>query len=135
MDGTQAQRTRHLLVEIEALRRRREELSADDYLGKLDLKEQERELITELAELRASVEPTTDQMRAELAAGERKLKELDGQRIDVVRQSGGGGQGADFGLAMDALKPHWQIDQGSGRAGLEARAAELRRRLTEHESE
>ena len=82
----------------------------------------------ELARLRTETRPelTVEQARAELAGIERRLDEIAASRIDVVKQAGGGGQGGDFGLATDALKLNWKIDEAAGRAELEARANELR---------
>ena len=129
------ERITEVLAEIEAIRRRREELADDDYLGKLDLKERDRELRTELARLRTEVHPelTVEQARAELADIERRLEQIAASRIDVVKQAGGGGQGGDFGFATDALKLNWKIDEAAGRAELEARAHELRSLIADQE--
>ncbi len=128
-----SQRLGEVLGELEDVRRRREAVADDDFLAMLDLKERDRELRIEAAELRSAIRPlaTAEQVRAELRAIEHQLEGILASRIDVVKQAGGGSAGGDFGQALDAHKLNRHIEEAAGRPALEARAHDLRNQLEE----
>jgi len=69
------------------------------------------------------------QWRAELAELTSEWDRVASERIDVVKQSGGGSQGGDFGFAADAMRINRAIDADRGRAVIESRIKELRNLL------
>ena len=122
-------RLAEVLQEIEEIRHRRETIDPEDFAGMLDLKEKTRDLQIEATRLRSEMDrPATPALiREELAAVERRLAAVDASHVNVVRQAGGGSAGGDFAFAIDAQNLNAQIDKGADRAGLEARARQLRR--------
>jgi hypothetical protein len=126
-----AERLGEVLAELEDLRRRRQAIADDDFLGMLEIKERDRELRTKASELRAATRPlaTAEQIRSELERIERQLAGIRATHIDVVKQAGGGSGGGDFRFATDAFILNRQIDEAAGGPALEARAQELRNQL------
>ena len=122
-----------VLQEMEEIRHRREAIDPEDFAGMLELKNQTRDLQIEAARLRSDLErPATPALiREELATVEHRLAAIDATHLNVVRQAGGGSAGGDFAFAIDAQKLNQQIDEGAGRATLEARAKQLRRWIEE----
>lgn len=105
--------------------RLREGVSASDQAR---LEERREELRREAR--REAPEPR-EALEAELRRLEKAWKRLQRQRIDPVRQAGGGSSGGDFGFATDAILLNQQIDEAQGRDELEDRIRELRARLDE----
>jgi len=66
------------------------------------------------------------QWRAELAELLSVWDRVASERIDVVKQAGGGSHGGDFGFTADAMRINRVIDADRGRVGIEARVKELR---------
>lgn len=86
-----------------------------------DLRRQAREAVpTSRREMLLELERLTD-------AWDRLQKD----RIDPVKQAGGGSAGGDFGFAADAVRLNQAIDAAGGREELERRIRELKRRLGE----
>lgn len=98
-------------------------LSSDD---RITLQERRRELHRAAERLQGD-DPVA--LMAELETLERRWDQLSKQRIDVVKQAGGGSVGGDFGFAADAQRINRSIDETGGRAKIEARIKELRNRL------
>jgi len=69
------------------------------------------------------------QWRTDLAELIYKWDQAASERVDVVRQSGGGSAGGDFAFAADAMRINRMIDSDRGRADIEARIQELRNLL------
>jgi len=103
--------------------RLQDDISPDE---RIRLQERRRELHGEAEELRED-DPVA--LMAELERLERRWDDLSKQRIDVVKQAGGGSVGGDFGFATDAQRINRSIDESGGRARIEARIKELRNRL------
>ena len=67
-------------------------------------------------------------LELELEEAERRWVELQKERIDPVRHSGGD-FGGDIKAGVDVIYMNKKIDAAQGRAELEARIAELRRQI------
>jgi hypothetical protein len=93
---------------------------------RISLQERRKELHTEAGDIEGD---DAVALMAELERLERRWEELSKQRIDVVKQAGGGSVGGDFGFAADAQRINRSIDESGGRAEIEARIKELRNRL------
>jgi hypothetical protein len=106
-----------------ATRLQDEDLTSDE---RITLQERRHELHREAEAVRGD-DPVA--LMAELERLERRWKDLSKQRIDVVKQAGGGSVGGDFGFATDAQRINRSIDESGGRAEIEARIKELRNRL------
>lgn len=72
----------------------------------------------------------TDTLLLELDSLEQRLVSLTHQRVDPVRQAGGGGDGT-FGSATDAWKLNQHIDKAQGRSEIENRIATIRTLLAD----
>lgn len=73
-------------------------------------------------------------LETELEELERRWTALQQQRVDPVRQAGGGGEGT-FGFATDAWSLNQKIDESAGRSEIESRIAEIKRILVDRSSE
>ena len=67
-------------------------------------------------------------LELELEEAERRWVELQKERIDPVRHSGGD-FGGDIKAGVDVIYMNKKIDAAQGRAELEARIAQLRREI------
>ncbi len=72
-------------------------------------------------------------LELELEEAERRWVELQHERIDPIKHSGGD-FGGDIKAGVDVIYMNKRIDAAQGRAELEARIAELRRTLEERRS-
>jgi hypothetical protein len=72
-------------------------------------------------------------LELELQEAERRWVELQHERIDPIKHSGGD-FGGDIKAGVDVIYMNKKIDAAQGRAELEARIAELRRILDERRS-
>lgn len=105
-------------------------LPSDDFVARIELRDRIREVRVEIARVRDRPTPENrDALQTELHQLEKQWDTLAADRIDVVRQSGGGSMGGDFGFAADAMRINREIDASTGRAELEARIARLREQL------
>lgn len=106
------------------------QLAPDDFTGRIELRERINQVRAEIGEIQAR--PTAGQrgaLLAELQRLEAQWDALADDRIDVVKQAGGGSTGGDFGFAADAMRLNREIDANSGRAQLEARILRLKQQL------
>lgn len=105
-------------------------LPSDDFPARIELKDRIREVRAEIARLRSRPTPENRAaLEAELRRAEEQWEALADDRIDVVKQAGGGSLGGDFGFAADAMRINREIDAASGRADLEARIIRLKEQL------
>ena len=72
-------------------------------------------------------------LELELEEAERRWVELQHERIDPIKHSGGD-FGGDIKAGVDVIYMNKRIDAAQGRAELEARIAELRRALEDRRS-
>jgi hypothetical protein len=106
------------------------QLPSDDFAARIEVRDRIREVRAEVARVRNRPTPENRHaLQAELHQLEKQWDALAADRIDVVRQAGGGSMGGDFGFAADAMHINREIDASTGRAELEARIVRLRERL------
>jgi hypothetical protein len=113
-----------ILAELAAIRDRLQEtVDAAERAGLLDRRE----------ELRRRARDTAPVPRRDLEQELQRLVDawdrLQRQRIDPIKQAGGGSSGGDFGFAADAVRLNQRIDAAAGREELERRIRELKVKL------
>lgn len=113
-----------ILLELGQIRDRLDaEPSGDEYAELVARRDELRR------EAREAVPTTKEALRAELDRLIGAWDRLQKQRIDPVKQAGGGSSGGDFGFAADAVRLNRYIDAAAGREELEKRIRDLKRRL------
>jgi hypothetical protein len=118
-----------ILAELNSIRERLQD--AVDTAERSDLIERREELRRQARdEAPATREDLSRQLDRLLKAWDR----LQRQRIDVVKQAGGGSTGGDFGFAADAVRLNQKIDAAAGREELEVRIRELKAKLASFDS-
>jgi len=114
-----------ILGELTAIRERlSEELDRDEYADLLARQDELRR------EAREAVPVTRDALEAELRRLVAAWDRLQKQRIDPVKQAGGGSAGGDFGFTSDAFRLNQAIDAAGGREELELRIRDVKARLS-----
>lgn len=117
-----------VLAELAAIRDRLQEtVDAAERAGLLDRREELRRLARDAAP--HSRRDLEQELQRLVAAWDR----LQQQRIDPVKQAGGGSTGGDFGFAADAVRLNQRIDEAGGRDELERRIREIKARLRQLE--
>jgi hypothetical protein len=115
-----------ILDELNRIRDRlSEELEGDEYAELIARRDQLRR------QAREAYPTTKEALGAELGRLVAAWERLQKQRIDPVKQAGGGSAGGDFGFAADAVRLNRHIDAAGGREDLEKRIRELKARLGE----
>ena len=124
-----------VLADLAEVRDAIDRLADDDTAGRIALRGRRDRLRAEARMIDAAADPAaaTRSLRSELVALEAAWDRLAGQRIDVVKQAGGGSMGGDFGFAADAQRLNRRIDEAGGRDGIEARIRVLRSLLSDLE--
>jgi hypothetical protein len=113
-----------ILDELTRIRDRlAESLEGDEYAALVARRDELRR------DARQAVPTTKEAVRAELERLLDAWDRLAKQRIDPVKQAGGGSTGGDFGFAADAVRLNQAIDAAGGREELERRIRELKARL------
>ncbi len=104
-------------------------LPDDDFEGRYRLRQEQERLRARAKELRDAAPIDRASLQAELEALTARWDSVQGQRIDVVMQSGGGSQGGDAFSGAFAVRMNREIDAALGRDEIEARIKEIRRLL------
>ena len=123
------QRLADIAIELDLLEERVANTPEDDFNARIDLKDQRRELLAEASRLRRELPVDREALQAELAELRDRADELRKQRIDPVKQAGGGSGGGDFGFAGDAWRLNRHIDAASGIDGVLGRISEIESKL------
>ena len=108
-------------------------------LADVDSPSERRQLLEHKTDLQRQARAVADEgvpdlvLELELQEAERRWVELQHERIDPIKHSGGD-FGGDIKAGVDVIYMNKKIDAAQGRAELEARIAELRRILDERRS-
>jgi DNA repair exonuclease SbcCD ATPase subunit len=109
------------------------ELPDDAYDERARLQERHEELRRQAAELAAASDadrPTGD-IEAELASLRQQLDAIEGERIDMVQQSGGGDASGPGAEGLGGVSLNQQIESAQGADQIKARIAQLKKQLSE----
>ena len=120
---------RDIATELDILDERLQTLATDDYNARIDLRQERQELLAEASRLRKELPIDREALEAELAELQGRADELRKQRVDPVKQAGGGSGGGDFGFAGDAWRLNRHIDAALGLDGIMVRIAQIEQRL------
>ncbi len=121
-----------VLVEMRRVMERLSALPDDAFAERVELQHEQKLLRSRAAVLREGAAIDRVSLEAELAGLIARWESLQGERIDVVTQSGGS-YGGDTLSGMHAMELNRQIDASHGRDRIEARIAEIRHLLAKQD--
>ncbi len=103
-------------------------LGDDDPALRFELRQHQETLRAEARAIRASVPESPGELRRRLAGLYAERAAILDMHVDQVRQAAGG-EGRVRGFAADAQRLNSAIDEGAGRAEIEAKILRLEKRL------
>jgi hypothetical protein len=121
-----------VLAKMVGVMERLSALPDDAYAERVELQHERERLRNQAAVLREGAAIDRVSLEAELAGLIARWESLQGERIDVVTQSGGS-YGGDTLSGMHAMELNRQIDASHGRDRIEARIAEIRHLLAKQD--
>ncbi len=121
-----------VLAEMRRVMERLSALPDEAYAERVELQHEQKLLRARAAVLRESAPIDRESLEAELASLIARWEGLQGERIDVVTQSGGS-YGGDTLSGMHAIELNRQIDASHGRDQIEARIAAIRHLLAKQD--
>lgn len=121
-----------VLAKMVGVMERLSALPDDAYAERMELQHERESLRNQAAVLREGTAIDRVSLEAELAGLIARWESLQGERIDVVTQSGGS-YGGDTLSGMHAMELNRQIDASHGRDRIEARIAEIRHLLAKQD--
>jgi len=119
--------------EITEIDQKLTELPDDAFEERLQLQQRHDELHREAAALAADADANRPigEIEAELAALRQQLDSIEGKRIDMVQQSGGGDASGPGAEGLGATSLNWQIEEAQGADQIKARIALLKKQLSD----
>lgn len=119
-----------VLAKMVSVMERLAALPDDAFAERLELQHEQDRLRNQAAVLRDGAAIDRASLEAELASLIERWEQLQGERIDIVTQSGGA-YGGDTVSGLHAMELNRRIDASGGRGRLESRIAEIRDLLAE----